>query len=214
MNDILDLLCHTIYKVQGGFEIHANNYIDSANTTNLANFNAQLLLERAEASEEFSRLPANLKFRFRSLDGDLWNQGMTITESYGGGDTTISNSTKDVAVYNIFDPCHNDADTYKTSLEDLTDDIATIFFDSYGTHNLNNAIYFGVLPVNPAPDCHYFEYFHDVRDNKYKTLIKSFDVTKHMFPEISRETETIYHILDETGNGCASGSGASGSVIH
>lgn len=193
MNDILDLTSHTIYKTNSGFSI-LPNYLQGIFNDSLAeSYSDRKMGFRNENAAKLSFLPRKVNVRFRQLDSDFFNQTLSFVKYYPGTDTTIPCLGRDIHVYNIFDPSHSNNAAYETQLNNLADDLSTLFFDSYDNHNLRNAVYFGAIPFEPGPDAHCIEYYHDPIDDKYKTVVTSIDLRNHQFPDFDRQLELYYN---------------------
>jgi len=191
MNDVLNLLSHGLYKTEQGFSVFKNSYTSGINSS-LVNSNvARRLGEQQNQASDICDLPKRNRVKFRQLDNSIVNNHLEFTFNYAGSEPVLPDVTKDIFVYNIYDPNHTGAVTYSAQLQSLGNQISDLFFESFPNDKKNNAVYFGVIPFEPCPDAHLIEYYHDVTDGVYKTLVKSIDVGQE-FPDFSRELQVLY----------------------
>jgi hypothetical protein len=187
LNDILALMSHCVYYTGNGYNIYKLSYENTDNQTLVTESKPRLVQKRGDELPLVGFLPETIKVRYQLMDNDSIDQTYSKSETYGGTEDTISGLVKDLYAYNLYDENDADAATYKTDLDTLAGELATLYFDAFPNHKKNNAIYFGLVPFDPSPDCHEIEYYHDFEKEQYFTKVKSIDLENWEFPEIDHD---------------------------
>jgi hypothetical protein len=192
-NDILALASHRLYYDGSNYKIEHLGYNNTGNGTLVNDYRERLIAKPNDQADHSAVLPNTVRVKFRKRDGDMFNQKLVVDFDYDGS-LSAGDMIKDINVYNIYDETWDNDFNNGLHLVDLTQlacEIAEAYFESFDISSLYDAIYFGVVPFEHSANVDMIEYYHDYRDNKYKTAIESHDIKDIAFPQFSREIELL-----------------------
>ena len=192
-NNILAVASHRLYYDGENFVIYNLGYQHTFNEGLVDDYTGRVIVARNDKAKASAFIPNTVRVKYRKRDGDMYNQKLVVDYDYDG---TLDYGTmvKDINVYNIYDGTWDTQFNNTDHLAELTQlacEIAEAYFESFEQADRHNAIYFGVLGFAHAPDADYIEYYHDIYDSKYKTIVKSHDPRDHVFPMFDREMELL-----------------------
>ena len=158
-----------------------HGFIDPDNATLLSGNRDAIFFQRNSRSPQ--PLPGAISTNFRCSTNetnspregyDVFDQRLRFTRNLlGNPNDEFLNHRLDIHVYNIYDPEAEDAADQRTYLQEFSDEIFDLYQAGIENHQRLDAIYIGAIPFKHAPETYLLEYYHDLTDGYYKTLIKS-----------------------------------------
>lgn len=186
--EVLELASHRIYKTQDGWVVYPIKHPSTTNDTLVNDSEPLLLQKRFDKAGSFSYIPHSVQVRFPMIpdygDSSIRRQWYTRDINYTGGENTVvQTSGRQIDLPNNWWDDYYDRDDHQDDLHDLADKVAELYFNAFDNHLKYNAIYFGILPFESSPNADTIWHYLDLKDGKFKTMVKSIDVVNdHSFP--------------------------------
>jgi hypothetical protein len=186
--NVLSLCTHGLFYDGENYKIIPFRTPNDTNATLVAQNRKFLINAKNDQSEKAAKLPQTLRVKFRHVDDILFDKQLSYDINYGGALTT-GDFSRDMRVFNLYDPNWDvqfNSEAYEPDLSDFADELSDLYFDSFGSWTKLDATYFGLIPFEHAPNVSTLMYYHDVNDGAYKTRIKSFEPGDHKFNSFAK----------------------------